>query len=121
MIEMIDLPSADELSYPILSVPGQERQSPPNLLPSTQKTKTRINTGYITTLIMIMEEPTLRRIAVDREVDWLTVQDNVTRGLQSSLDARLATLPGGRDGPAAKGVKRELEERIKKVCTSQTW
>jgi hypothetical protein len=63
-----------------------------------------------------MEEPTIRRITVERESDWLRVQENIGKGLQKSLDARLATLPGGRDGPAAKGVKRELEERIKKVC-----
>jgi len=62
-----------------------------------------------------MEEPTIRRITVERESDWLRVQGNIEKGLQNSLDARLATLPGGRDGPAAKGVKRELEERIKKV------
>jgi len=62
-----------------------------------------------------MEEPTIRRITVEREPDWLRVQGNIEKGLQNSLDARLATLPGGRDGPAAKGVKRELEERIKKV------
>jgi hypothetical protein len=62
-----------------------------------------------------MEEPTIRRITVERESDWLIVQENIGKGLQKSLDARLATLPGGRDGPAAKGVKRELEERIKKV------
>lgn len=62
-----------------------------------------------------MDEPTLRRIAVDRESDWMRVQENITTGLQRSLDARLATLPGGRDGAAAQGVKRELEERIKKV------
>jgi hypothetical protein len=63
-----------------------------------------------------MEEPTIRRITVERESDWLRVQENIGKGLQKSLDARLATLPGGRDGLAAKGVKRELEERIKKVC-----
>ena len=63
-----------------------------------------------------MEEPTIRRITVERESDWLRVHENIGKGLQKSLDARLATLPGGRDGPAAKGVKRELEERIKKVC-----
>ena len=62
-----------------------------------------------------MEEPTIRRIAVDRESDWFRVQENIATGLQKSLDARLATLPGGRDGAAAKGVRRELEERIKKV------
>jgi len=62
-----------------------------------------------------MEEPTIRRITVERESDWLRVQENIGKGLQNSLDARLATLPGGRDGPTAKGVKRELEERIKKV------
>jgi hypothetical protein len=62
-----------------------------------------------------MEEPTIRRIAVDREADWLRVQYNITKGLQTSLDARLATLPGGREGAAAKGVRRELEARIKKV------
>jgi hypothetical protein len=63
-----------------------------------------------------MEEPTIRRITVEGESDWIRVQENIGKGLQKSLDARLATLPGGRDGPAAKGVKRELEERIKKVC-----
>jgi hypothetical protein len=65
-----------------------------------------------------MEEPSIRRIAVEREVDWLKIQDNVKNGLQATLEAKLATLPGGKDGPAAKGLRRELEERIKKVSSS---
>jgi hypothetical protein len=65
-----------------------------------------------------MEEPSIRRIAVEREVDWLKIQDNVKNGLQATLEAKLATLPGGKDGSAAKGLRRELEERIKKVSSS---
>jgi hypothetical protein len=63
-----------------------------------------------------MEDPVLRRITVDTEVDWFRVKDMVAKGLQDSMEARLATLPGGKDGQAAKTVRRELEERLKKVC-----
>jgi hypothetical protein len=62
-----------------------------------------------------MDEPTLRRITIEREEDWIRVQQDVDKALISTMGARLATLPGGKDGAAAKGVRRELELRIKKV------
>lgn len=62
-----------------------------------------------------MDEPERVRITVEHEVDWIRVQDNLKKGLQQSLEGRLASLPGGKDGPAAKKVRRELEGRLRKV------
>jgi hypothetical protein len=62
-----------------------------------------------------MDEATLRRITIEREEDWIRVQQDVDKALISTMEARLATLSGGKDGAAAKSVRRELELRIKKV------
>lgn len=63
-----------------------------------------------------MQEATIARITVEQEADWLRVQDNFAKGLLASMEARLASLPGGKDGAEAKAVRKELEYRIKKVC-----
>lgn len=62
-----------------------------------------------------MDDPTISRITVENEADWLRVQDNFTKALRDSMEARLTSLPGGKDGPAAKAVRKELEQRVKKV------
>jgi hypothetical protein len=62
-----------------------------------------------------MDEVTISRITVEQEADWLRVQDNFAKGLQSSMEARLSSLPGGKDGAEATAVRKELEHRIKKV------
>lgn len=62
-----------------------------------------------------MDEATIARITVEQEVDWLRVQENFVKGLQASMEARLASLPGGKDGSEATAVRNELEHRLKKV------
>lgn len=62
-----------------------------------------------------MDEPALSRIVVEHETEWIRIQDNLAQGLQTSMEARLASLPGGKDGPAARKVRKELEQRMKKV------
>ncbi|ODN94709.1 hypothetical protein L198_04850 [Cryptococcus wingfieldii CBS 7118] len=61
-----------------------------------------------------MSEP-LSRIAVDHESDWIRVQKNVAQAITDSMEARLATMPGGKDGEAARVMRIELEERLGKI------
>lgn len=61
----------------------------------------------------------IRRIDVDSEGVWQKVQDNVQGGITSAMEARLAALPGGRDGPAARALRAEVEMRLRKV--SPAW
>jgi len=88
-----------------------------NILPLMSKTRINIGTKSINWISAAdtMDEPTLRRITIEREEDWIRVQQDVDNRLLATMEARLATLPGGKDGPAAKSVRRELEVRIKKV------
>lgn len=65
--------------------------------------------------IHAMNDATISRITVEQETDWLRVQDNFVKGLQASMEARLSSLPEGKDGPAAKAVRKELEYRLKMV------
>ncbi|WVQ74217.1 hypothetical protein IAR50_003811 [Cryptococcus sp. DSM 104548] len=61
-----------------------------------------------------MTEP-LSRIVVDHENDWLRVQRNVSQAMTDSMEARLATMPGGKDGEAARKLRREVEGRMGKL------
>lgn len=65
-----------------------------------------------------MDDAVISRITVEQEADWIRVQDNFAKGLQASMEARLGSLPGGKDGQEAKAVRKELEYRLKKVCDS---
>lgn len=57
----------------------------------------------------------MSRIEVETEADWLRVKENVYLGMKGAMDARLSSLPGGKDGEVSKGVKKELEMRLAKV------
>jgi hypothetical protein len=64
-----------------------------------------------------MDEP--QRIAVETEAGWLRIRDNVERGMNASMEMRLASLPGGKDGEASRRVRKEIEARMDKVsCRS---
>ncbi|WVF72952.1 hypothetical protein IAT40_007770 [Kwoniella sp. CBS 6097] len=62
-----------------------------------------------------MDEPALSRIIIDREDDWLRVKDNVSTSIMGIMEARLSTMPGGKDGDAARAMRAELERRLGKV------
>ncbi|WWC72060.1 uncharacterized protein I206_106020 [Kwoniella pini CBS 10737] len=62
-----------------------------------------------------MNEPTLSRLIVDREPEWLRVKNNVSLALMGTMETRLATMPGGKDGDASKLMRKELEGRISKI------
>ena len=59
-----------------------------------------------------MDIAPISRIVVETEPDWLRIKDNVHKGMISSMEARLSSLPGGRDGPTARGVRKEIEARL---------
>lgn len=60
-----------------------------------------------------MDEP--QRIAIETEAGWLRIRDNVERGMNASMEMRLALLPGGKDGEASRRVRKEVEARMDKV------
>ena len=60
----------------------------------------------------------MSRIVVETEPDWLRVKDNVSQGMNTSLEARLSSLPGGKDGDIARQIRGEVEARLRKVCGS---
>ena len=60
-------------------------------------------------------EAGISRISVETEADWLRVKANVEECLDRSLEARLAGLPGGKDGEASRAVRKEAERRLAKV------
>ncbi|WVR00143.1 hypothetical protein IAU59_007285 [Kwoniella sp. CBS 9459] len=62
-----------------------------------------------------MNEPSLSRIIVDREADWIRVKGNVSTSMLGIMEARLSTMPGGKDGEAATAMRVELEKRLGKV------
>ncbi|WWC64534.1 uncharacterized protein I303_107144 [Kwoniella dejecticola CBS 10117] len=62
-----------------------------------------------------MNEPTLSRLIIDREPEWLRVKDNVSLALMGAMETRLATMSGGKDGEAAKAMRNELEGRIGRI------
>jgi hypothetical protein len=66
--------------------------------------------------VTTMDNVTISRIIIEQEPDWLRVQDNVKNSMMASMEARLSSLPGGKDGAAARGVRKELEMRLAKVC-----
>ena len=63
-----------------------------------------------------MDEP--QRIAIETESGWLRIRDNVERGMTASMEMRLASLPGGKDGEASRRVRKEVEARMDKVGCS---
>jgi hypothetical protein len=63
-----------------------------------------------------MNEPPLSRIVVENESDWLRVKANVEGSLSGTMEARLSSLPGGKDGRASRTVQQEVEARLAKVC-----
>ncbi|WRT70181.1 uncharacterized protein IL334_007175 [Kwoniella shivajii] len=62
-----------------------------------------------------MDEPSLSRLIIDREPEWLRVKDNVSSALMAAMETRLATIPGGKDGDASKVIRKELEGRLGKI------
>lgn len=63
-----------------------------------------------------MDEP--QRIAVETEAGWLRIRENVEKGMMASMELRLASLPGGRDGETSRRVRKEIEARMAKVRQS---
>ncbi|WVO21229.1 uncharacterized protein IAS62_002536 [Cryptococcus decagattii] len=59
-----------------------------------------------------MAEVPLSRIVIDSEPDWLRVKKNVSDAMMEVMETRLATMPGGKDGDAARTMRRELEARL---------
>lgn len=57
----------------------------------------------------------LSRVTVEREADWLRVQANTDAALTSAVEARLAALPGGVRGEAARRIRPKLEEQVELV------
>ncbi|OCF61333.1 hypothetical protein L486_00981 [Kwoniella mangroviensis CBS 10435] len=62
-----------------------------------------------------MDDPSLSRLVVDREPEWLRVKDNVSSAMFKVMETRLATMPGGKDGESAKVMRKELEIRLKRI------
>ncbi len=62
-----------------------------------------------------MDQAPISRIAVETEPDWLRVKGNVENGMMGSMNARLSSLPGGKDGEAARAVRKEIDPRLTRV------
>lgn len=62
-----------------------------------------------------MDELPLSRIVIDSEPDWLRVKKNVSDAMMEVMETRLASMPGGKDGDAARTMRRELEARLVQV------
>lgn len=62
-----------------------------------------------------MSDPELSRIVIEKEAGWLRIKDNVDKATGQAMEGRLASLPGGKDGDAARRVRKEVEARISKV------
>lgn len=60
-------------------------------------------------------EPTIQRINVDAEAEWLKIRGNIERAMMETMEARLGTMPGGATGSAARAVRREVEARLGRV------
>ena len=56
------------------------------------------------------------RVAIDTEAAWFTIKSNLEKNMQTLLDARLATLSGDKNGPAAVALRNEVEQRLAQVC-----
>ncbi|WVQ84648.1 hypothetical protein IAT38_006803 [Cryptococcus sp. DSM 104549] len=57
----------------------------------------------------------LSRIVIDSEADWLRVQGNVSQAMMEVMESRLAMMPGGKDGEAARAMRTEMEARLGKI------
>lgn len=55
-----------------------------------------------------MQEEVTPRITVERQVDWLRVQDNVNAALTQSLEDRLRTLPPDSQARLRPKLEKEL-------------
>ncbi|OWT37459.1 hypothetical protein J008_04946 [Cryptococcus neoformans] len=62
-----------------------------------------------------MAELPLSRIVIDSEPDWLRVKKNVSDAMMEVMETRLATMPGGKDGDAARTMRRELKARLAQI------
>ena len=62
-----------------------------------------------------MDTAPMSRVVVETESAWLRVQENVDQSLKRAMEIRLASLPGGKDGEAARGVRKEVERRLDRV------
>jgi hypothetical protein len=62
-----------------------------------------------------MNDAALSRIIVENESDWLRVQSNVEQSMTRLMEARLSSLPGGKDGSAAKAARGEVQARLAEV------
>ncbi|KAL0245653.1 hypothetical protein I308_104787 [Cryptococcus tetragattii IND107] len=62
-----------------------------------------------------MAELPLSRIVIDSEPDWLRVKKNVSDAMMEVMETRLASMPGGKDGDAARTMRRELEARLVQI------
>ncbi|KAI9634144.1 uncharacterized protein MKK02DRAFT_38816 [Dioszegia hungarica] len=60
-------------------------------------------------------EPTIQRINVDAEAEWLKIRGNIERAMMETMEARLGTMPGGATGSAARAVRREVEARLGRI------
>lgn len=59
--------------------------------------------------------PSIQRINVDAEAEWMKIRGNIERAMNEGMEARLGTLEGGANGPAARAVRKELEARLGRV------
>jgi hypothetical protein len=55
-------------------------------------------------------------VAIDTEATWFIIKSNLEKNMQTLLDARLATLSGDKNGPAAVALRNEVEQRLAQVC-----
>lgn len=76
-----------------------------------------VDQGTVTVVITIMSraEAAPTRVSVDTEEAWLRIRGNLDQNMLGILEARLATLPGGKDGVAAQALRQEVEARLLKV------
>jgi hypothetical protein len=59
--------------------------------------------------------PSIQRINVDAEAEWMKIRGNIERAMTEGMEARLGTLPGGATGAAARAVRKEVEARLGRV------
>ncbi|KAK4685525.1 hypothetical protein P7C73_g4624, partial [Tremellales sp. Uapishka_1] len=64
-----------------------------------------------------MADKPISRITIDTENAWKTIKDNVTKSMEISMETRLASLPGGKDGEMARRLRPELEARLHNVSS----
>ena len=55
------------------------------------------------------------RVNVDTEAAWFKIKADLEANMTRVMEMRLATLPGGKDGDAAKALRKEVEARLSRV------